>query len=359
LKLNSLQILRALAANGVLVCHLVSVERKYGHGFVVLPDLSRLGGCGVDLFFVISGFIMVGAAAGTTWQNFLLARLTRVFPPYWFYTTIVLLVSLAEPQMVNNVYDHPASIWKSYFLLPDTEGPLLIVGWTLIHEIYFYIGITLIIAFARRMMPSLIMWAGAVIVAHSLFPQLLVQATAPVMTVIFHPLTIEFVFGAMAGLILKSGRTRFALPSLVLGVGAVVYVLGTVFVDQDLPDDVANWDRVTLLGIPFAMIVYGCASIEVKRDAFRTNIAVRLGDASYSTYLAHVLVMSGIGRVFFLIPLQSQSLEVAMLGVCLAMCNAVGLLSYRFIEQPTIRFARQVLSNPVFSRVERQPWFPL
>ncbi len=138
--IKNVQVLRALAANAVLLSHLFIVEQKYGHGFVALPAGVDLGRRGVDLFFVISGFIMAMIAQQSTqWHGFLLDRITRIVPPYWFYTTLVLIVALIAPGIVNSSYQHPPSAWLSYLLIPQDVPPLLAVGWTLIHEMYLVI----------------------------------------------------------------------------------------------------------------------------------------------------------------------------------------------------------------------------
>jgi exopolysaccharide production protein ExoZ len=119
-----------------MVSHLLIAESKYSRT-PILPDEARFGAFGVDLFFVISGFIMVTIARDGAWAPFLAGRAKRILPPYWFYTTLVLLVSLYAPGAVNSSFAHPPSLWRSYLLIPDTVDPLLAVGWMLIHEMYF------------------------------------------------------------------------------------------------------------------------------------------------------------------------------------------------------------------------------
>lgn len=146
MRFRNIQVARAIAANLVLLSHLRAIETKYGRGFVVLPDWAQWGACGVDLFFVVSGFIMATIAAREACRTFIVSRLTRIFPPYWFYSGLVLVVSLAAPSMVNSSFGHPPSLWRSFLLIPDTTFPLLAVGWTLTHELYFYAGFAVFLA---------------------------------------------------------------------------------------------------------------------------------------------------------------------------------------------------------------------
>ena len=170
--LKNIQLLRALAANGVVLAHLYVVEQKYGQGMIVLPASAQMGAMGVDLFFVISGFIMALLVRGATWRKFLVDRVTRIVPAYWFYTTLVLILSLLYPSFVNSSVEGQPSILRSYFLLPDSTGPLLAVGWTLIHEMYFYLACAMILFALTRWCGSFGPWLlgwGLVVVGLNLF----------------------------------------------------------------------------------------------------------------------------------------------------------------------------------------------
>ena len=252
------------------------------------------------------------------------------------------MISLVVPGMVNSSYAHPASVWKSYLLLPDAVGPLLAVGWTLIHEMYFYIGFAFILAIGISLRRALIGWACVVVLIHEFFIQSLTPTISPVATVLFHPLTIEFIVGAMIGLAIKRDIKNWAFPSLTLG----TIILVTAFVifkdPQGLVYNVTTWYHLISLGLPFALIVYGCAAMENKNVLIPMRFCVRLGDASYLIYLGHVLIMSAIGRLFFAMPAHNKAIETAMVLACLTASNIVGLLSYRFIEKPMINFSRRV-----------------
>jgi peptidoglycan/LPS O-acetylase OafA/YrhL len=91
-------------------------------------------------------------------------------------------------------------------------------------------------------------------------------------------------------------------------------------------------------------MVYGLAATERAGGANHLpDWVVRLGDASYSTYLTHVLVLSAIGRCFAFLPVHNFPIEVFFVAVCIAGTNAAGLLSYRWLERPALFFSRRVL----------------
>jgi exopolysaccharide production protein ExoZ len=332
--IKNIQALRAIAANGVLISHLFIVEQKYGHGGEVLSANGHLGAFGVDLFFVISGFIMATIAQNASWQKFLFDRAMRILPPYWFYTTLVLIVSFYVPAYVNSSFEHPPSIWRSYLLIPDSVGPLLAVGWTLMHEMYFYFCFALVIfltgAFRFRIMSLLLIWTVAVICLNAVVQ--LTEISDPVVAVITHPLTLEFIFGAAAGIVIQRNCTTFAASAFVSGI--VLFMLVLSLSDDALGlVDGRNWKRVILVGAPCALIAYGLVGIEIKDKQTAPYWLVALGNASYSTYLSHVLVLSAIGRMFALVPNHNVFFETAFLIICIAAANVVGLLSCSLIER--------------------------
>jgi peptidoglycan/LPS O-acetylase OafA/YrhL len=334
---RNIQALRAIAANAVLASHLHIIEQKYSHSGAALPAEARFGAFGVDLFFVISGFIMVMIARDTSGLSFLVGRARRIFPPYWLYTTLVLLVSLYAPAIVNSSFAHPPSIWRSYLLVPDTVGPLLGVGWTLIHEMYFYLcfaGMLVLTASRKITLPFLLLaWMAAVVVLNTVFH--LLDVTYPAAAVAAHPLTLEFVAGAATGILIQRKVTGFAAPALIAGLAMMTAVI-TVLAQHGTAADLLagrGWMRPALAGVPCTLIVYGAVALEVRAAPAAPSWLVALGDASYSTYLSHVLVLSALGRLYAMLPGHDIVLEAGFVVIAVAFANVIGLLSCRLIER--------------------------
>lgn len=328
--IKNIQALRAIAANGVLISHLLIVEQKYSHSGAVLPADAYFGAFGVDLFFVISGFIMATIAGNASWQKFLLDRARRIFPPYWFYTTLALIASFYVPTHLNSAFEH---LWRSYLLIPDSGVPLLAVGWTLIHEMYFYYCFAFIIFFAGsgRFTTAfwLMIWTAAVIFLDTVAR--LYDISDPVVALIAHPLTLEFIFGAAIGILIRRNGAAFATAALVAGTITLMIVLSFSSLALDLIDH-RGWSRIILVAVPCSLIVYGAVGIEMK-GATAPHWLVALGNASYSTYLSHVLVLSAIGHLFAVLPSHNLYLETAFVIVCIVAANVAGLVSCRVIER--------------------------
>lgn len=192
-KLYNIQALRGVAVLLVVLFHLKAIEKKYGGNNTILPDFFDFGIFGVDLFFVISGFIMVVVTKGK-FQNtkqaflFLYHRASRIYPTYWVYSILVLVVLIIRPSLVNNSQGNQTDILASFLLWPSETLPLVMVGWTLIHEMYFYLGFFIILLMApeKNVLKALTLWLFGVLLSN-----LILQTHNPVIKLIINPLTIR------------------------------------------------------------------------------------------------------------------------------------------------------------------------
>jgi exopolysaccharide production protein ExoZ len=340
MKFDSIQVFRAIAANAVVMSHLLGIEGKYGKGFVVLPDwIGQAGPAGVHFFFVISGCVMVFASRGVKWSDFMLSRMIRIYPIYWFYTSIFILVIVLAPQYVSFGLPSPASILKSYLLWPDSSAPLLTVGWSLIFEMYFYMVLTLALALAVPLRLAIVLWTGLTILIVLLSPQ-----GTPLIMLISSPLTFEFIAGAMVGFVVLHGYVSYRRTALVAGVASLV--VGFIrYVSYALPND-ASLITVVSLAIPFSLILYAGLSFECVRRWPKSSWMVLLGDASYSTYLSHSLVLTVAGRIFLYAPISGWAAEATFVLFSVVAANLVGILSYIWLERPSLKLCRTLLGAP-------------
>jgi exopolysaccharide production protein ExoZ len=267
-KLRSIQVLRAVAACAVVVLH------AYPEAHAPIGN-AGYGAAGVDLFFVISGFIMASVAQGRTAGQFLRDRLWRIYPLWWVAVLPWLFMVPRGPTFILS----SLSLWPIY--AGGYYVPVLKVGWTLSFELLFYLGMTL--AIATR--------AAAPLALYALFLLGALTTANPLLHFIGNPMALEFLMGVLVarlprhralGLLIPLGLSLFALTSP--GIGDVEASLGP------------QWalSRVLQWGVPAALVVWGVLSLERLFKHRRFDLPVAIGDASYSIYLFPPLAALGL-----------------------------------------------------------------
>ncbi|MEI8622584.1 acyltransferase [Pseudoalteromonas sp. B129b] len=130
----SIQYLRALAALMVLLTH---TSFKLENNGSDLLSWFNIGGYGVDLFFIISGFIMCLTVQDKkiNFTTFMKQRVIRIIPLYWLMTSVALIIFFINPSLVNSS-GGVTSIISSYLLIPDGTKYLVNNGWTLSYEFF-------------------------------------------------------------------------------------------------------------------------------------------------------------------------------------------------------------------------------
>lgn len=351
LRLQNIQALRGIAALLVAFSHLLIIERKYSSD-QVLGQWIELGMVGVDLFFVISGFIMVHVA----WtfrrgidaaSEFLFARATRIYPLYWLVSFITLGVWLWRPEIVFSSLAGAPDFLKSFLLLPDNRAPFLAIGWTLIHEMFFYLVFAVALVFKPKfMLPFLGAWA--IIVGFGILNGL--PESSPLLEILFNPLSYEFLLGAFAAWILKMCNGPLAKTALALGVITSLTCLVLALDRHDgMPATFA--DCALLFSIPCTLIVYGLSAIEI-HGKILSNALSKLGDWSYSLYLTHIMSLSLLGRIWHKIEEPGIWDNIVVLTLMPVFAIFVSGLCYRFAEKPMLNMAKKARGK-LFPRPEK------
>ncbi len=335
----SIQYLRGIAALAVVLYHAEGPLRRMG--YVDWWPPGTFTGAGVDLFFVISGFIMwvTTAGASVTPLEFARRRVARIVPLYWLFTTILVLISLVLPQVLQTVRFDAILAFKSYFFIPalDQSGqlfPILIPGWTLNYEMEFYVLFAACLFIKPPMLRLLAISAALIAISAVGFA---FRFDSPALLFWSNSIIIEFLLGILVGW----GWTRVpvqpaAWPVLV-GVAAVAMLI------PDAP-------RFITVGVPAAMIALAGLLIERSGRLPHLAIAKRIGDASYSLYLSHVMVLSALGQGWRRVPVVSTTLPGHLLFMMVAVVASVtvGLLVYVYVERPLGKLAaRAFRPSPV------------
>nr|WP_321441723.1 acyltransferase [uncultured Hyphomonas sp.] len=279
MKLQSIQALRGLAALLVAFAHLHILELKSiaDNG---LSEQAWTGGlllngyAGVDLFFVISGFIMVFVTRNTgsgprQAADFLFARVTRIYPVWWAFAgcmTIYVLTahgfSGQSPAWLKATNGQPMIPYlvKSFLLIPQPAFPILNVGWTLVHEVYFYFVFTLFLLLPRRLLPFLLA-AWATIVITGTVTGYSHPAATTWISLALHPMTLEFILGAATGLAVTNG---LIWRSGVLTLVATLWLFVALCYHGEQTPAHIHWGRVLWYGLPAALMVYAIAGLDIR-----------------------------------------------------------------------------------------------
>lgn len=261
----SIHYLRGIAAIMVVIFHIFSSVD------FMREDVSRvmwLRG-GVDIFFVISGFVMVGSTSGrdVTPMRFMQQRVLRIAPMYWIATFAVMMQIPGEWLFkLQSLLFIPAMNPESNMMQPVLEP-----GWTLNYEMFFYavFALTLFLRQSVRFPAIALFFAGFAILGTA------IDGSA-ISAFYTRAIIVEFVFG----MAIAQFGLRLPVLAVPLGIGLMILFQSSAA------------DRLFTLGVPAALVIAGALSFE--RRLPKWKIAELLGSASYSIYLFHLLALGFI-----------------------------------------------------------------
>jgi exopolysaccharide production protein ExoZ len=348
LRITNIVYLRGIAAFLVVAAHAVdSSLRNAPWSGQSLTSLSNFGAIGVDIFFVISGFVMplslMGKRGIKDSSIFMSRRWLRIAPTYFIASTLVILYGLFRGKTPSI-----ESLISTFTFFPFGDhdvlvNPILPVGWTLSYEFFFYFIIAVALTFwPKRYLAISVAFLGALV---------LVGATIHLDSFLWrwisNPIVLEFAMGTAVFALWRSGvLSRFGRV-LVVGFFVSVIVLITECVvgfgsidavAASAPTNVVLY-RVLLWGVPSALIFSACVGYHKSgTDVWYFKWLHRLGTISFSTYLAHAPV-SWVAGSFFL---QFGLPPVFVFLLCVLVGHASGFVLYHLVEKPvTTYFSRR------------------
>ncbi len=337
---TGLQILRFVAAMLVVAMHITQAVSIHitGQGE---SHYWGAGTAGVDIFFVISGFVMTittrglpdrgRARLGAAWI-FMKRRVLRIVPLYWFYTLLKAALILAVPTLAMKSTIEPAHLAASLLFVPMTSPwglvqPTLPVGWTLNFEMLFYAVFAIAIALGAPRVRFCLLVFLALFLAGRTFPQAVPLA--------FYAQSIMFEF--ILGVCIAYALTRYGTPGALPG--ALLLLAGTLFMFA------LGWrsdgERLFPWGAGAAAVVLGTVWLEpwVVRAPLARPLSF-LGDASYSIYLSHTFVVPAGVLVLRRLGVHDGTAIMLIVGALVA---ASGAASHVWLEKPMISFFRRLL----------------
>jgi exopolysaccharide production protein ExoZ len=330
-----LQYLRGIAAMMVVYFHSAEQLRRVSGLEPGFP--ATLGSSGVDIFFVISGFIMwVTTADGrTTAAAFIEKRLIRIVPMYWLSTLCIGAAAFLAPSLLSSTRFDTAHVLASFGFIPwphpviPGRFPIIIPGWSINYEMAFYVVFAgaLLLPRPARLAAILTGLCGAAL-AGWLFP------LCGAVGFYAHPIILEFGAGVAIGAF-YTARAQVSVQ-----VARAAAVLGAILLvalgyGTDLP-------RVIAAGVPAALIVSGLAFVEKSRPVPLVSSARLLGDASYSIYVTHVVTLPVVTKAWVLAGVPVIGGFAAAFTLAGLFTSAiVGSLAYLLMERPLMRTLRR------------------
>lgn len=336
-RIAPIQWLRALAATLVLMMH---ASDRIQSGPVAItgpfvpsvPNLSAFGASGVDLFFVISGFVMaqwLSTADRDPWR-FLAKRWLRIVPLFAGVSAVYMTI-------MHDPLTMPAAL-MSITVLPLLDGgryhvPALYPGWTLGFEFVFYAVVAVAMLARHHRIETLF----AMTVAVALMGSVVHPGWAPA-RLLLNPLLLEFALGVAVWMAWRRGISApIAKAALVTGIMmlAIGIAVGLGFPLQlqivAAVDGLSGYARTATWGIPWTLVVIGV--IDTVPGGRFERIVAQVGDASYSTYLSHPCLLALLWMVGSRIPPVSPYAFAAMFVTA---STLLGLVVHRWVERPLL-----------------------
>jgi peptidoglycan/LPS O-acetylase OafA/YrhL len=346
------QALRGISAIAVLVYHLAAREVQDwpdGQGHVFSPFFS-FNSFGVDLFFVISGFVITSASLKDFGRpdrilGFLKKRFYRIFPIYWLTCLPILAWSIF----------HHGTGWfyslASLLLVPGYARVVNPVSWSLVYEVLFYAIFAVIMFAPARFLPVFIsLWAIA-IGAYYFDPEHLLPRWI-YSYVLFSLSNFSFMFGIVIALFAGINRVFFPRSAIISGIALLV--LGAFANAHGYGGYVHLWpNRVIFIEVAAACIVYGAVGLELQGTVWSSRLFQTIGDASYSIYLVHYMVVMAL--MPFYPAIQGSLVRTCWATSAFALALGAGLLTYFYFERPMLRLFKERTSSQKRRNLEAAP----
>ena len=347
--LPNMQVLRFIAALMVLISHLDREVRNTGIGGSVAPVMDVIGlpwNCGVDLFFCISGFLMLYL----TWDHFgereyslefLKRRVIRVAPLYWLFTLLFAGLALAIPSVVLHGDISTVKILASLFFIPipRSDGliyPVLIAGWTLNYEALFYLLFGASLFLPRRLaIIGLLFTFGTAGAWHMLAPP-----SSPILFFWTNPIILEFILGMGAAYCYLRGVRLSLAVRMTLGVlGLTLLILLNKHGLADTEAGLSPLPRSLWAGLPAVMVLVAMMfGPQLRETSTLVRWLVLGGNASYALYLSHMFATRAVSVLWRVLHLNS-GWGFMISGLIVAI--TLSILVFKFVETPILAVLRR------------------
>ncbi|ENG5921712.1 TPA: acyltransferase [Serratia marcescens] len=311
-KLTAIQIMRGVAVLLVLFFH--STENFVAKN--LNGPVFNAGQSGVDLFFIISGFIIFYSAKNKVGYpgaiSFMKSRLLRIVPNYWFYTFVFATLLILFPDKFDrSTFEVTHFVYSLLFIpMKDNIPPLVSLGWTLNYEMYFYIVFFFSIVLLSKL--------RFIFVSVLILFVYLSSYSMELNDFYKNDVVFEFLLGAILYLYYSKGyHHSFKMPWYAFCVILILLICVMSVADTNL--------RFVNFGIPCFFIIFLSLHVNFNEG----SILEKIGGSSYSIYLSHAISMPFIIKVLMVLGLNFY----LSVGLSIVFCLFVGWVAYQVLER--------------------------
>jgi exopolysaccharide production protein ExoZ len=349
--IKNIQTLRFFAAAWVFLFHLQATS-LYHSSFSLLNSFASMGFVGVDIFFVISGYVMALTIRNKdpglkSASLFFLNRFARIYGGWWPYFFAYLLLYIFLDKLAA---EH--DLLGSFFLIPlQLQKYLVPVTWTLSFELYFYLILSLILIFTKKYIPHILLLLAFITICltysfylNGLYTPDGILGATKFQTFYGYIIIIEFVFGYLLGYTLKLHRNYMIIPAFVLLISYEYHNSGWLY-----PSGLAGFyhapERVLYVGAASVCLVFVLS--QFSRMGYSPFVFLqKLGNSSYGLYLGHILILAFLGHLIDtqmsnLVFIKTPFFTVLVVIVIVAITRLIS----SYVESPLEIFLRRVIAN--------------
>lgn len=340
-KYNLIQILRGFAAIFVMLYH---ASRHYqAHEISFLGGFFKYGFFGVDIFFVLSGFVIYYSSFkymenGDSF-DFLKKRIIRIYPSFWLFLLIPLtIVFFVFPQFISDKSAFEFSNYVNVFFLLFNHPQISQISWTLSFELYFYLLFFLVILNKNfKYLVFLILISSLVNLLNiHLFPNLYLQKY------LFSPLLLEFFLGVLIAIILKKSKNKNNVLFAFLFLISIVYYFTIPFLSDNNFIYISKHNRVINFGFASFLLILSLVLIEKFNAIKSSKLLILVGDSSYVLYLIHSVILSFFDNQLIL---TKKMVLINNQITTLLVCGFIVFLSvflHKYIEKPMLKYLNSI-----------------
>ena len=336
--LQLIQLLRGIASLLVVLLHCTANSSEVLHQFF-LGNFFSFGGAGVDIFFVLSGFIITYTnfkfiGKPDYFSFFIKRRMVRIYPTYWIIISLFLLLQVVFPLFYRTHFSFDIkNILSTFLLLP---GHVMVngVSWTLSYEIFFYFLFSLSFFIPAKKWSFYLAMLYAVILILLSVSGYNFEHGNGWLSLITYPMNVEFFMGVLAAVLIPKISHKIAVPLIITG--SIIFLMSALLSNANYILVNNTFNRVIVFGIPSFLIITGVVKYESGNKIKVYAILLLLGEASYSLYLIHLPVVAATFKILAKFNVSNNIFIHCIIILIVFITCYSSILFYKFVEKPII-----------------------